>query len=58
MIRTLDPLVGAIQKAVKRFTIYPKTHYVTPKERIDDTLDAIKDELQTRQQSLSHKINY
>lgn len=47
-LERFDPLTGAIQKAVKRFTIYPKTHYVTPKERIDDTLDAIKDELQTR----------
>ena len=47
-LERFDPLTGAIQKAVKRFTIYPKTHYVTPKERIDDTLGAIKDELQTR----------
>lgn len=47
-LERFDPLTGAILKPVKRFTIYPKTHYVTPKERIDDTLDAIKDELQKR----------
>ena len=47
-LERFDPLTGAIIKPVKRFTIYPKTHYVTPKERVDDTLEAIKDELQQR----------
>lgn len=47
-LERFDPLTGSIQKVVKRFTIYPKTHYVTPKERVDETLGHIKDELQVR----------
>lgn len=48
LLERFDPLTGVVLKSVKRFTIYPKTHYVTPKERIDDTLEAIKTELQER----------
>ena len=47
-LERFDPLTGQIITAVKRFTIYPKTHYVTPKEQVDATLAQVKDELQHR----------
>ena len=43
-----DPLTGQIHKKVNRFTIYPKTHYVTPKEIMDDASIKIKEELKER----------
>lgn len=43
-----DPLTGEITQTVPRVTIYPKTHYVTPREKVLGTLDAIKVELQDR----------
>ncbi len=43
-----DPLTGEVLKKVPRFTIYPKTHYVTPRETILDAVDQIKEELRDR----------
>jgi excinuclease ABC subunit B len=43
-----DPLTGIILKQVPRFTIYPKTHYATPRQRILDTIEHIKVELKER----------
>ncbi|MBT3549174.1 MAG: excinuclease ABC subunit UvrB [Gammaproteobacteria bacterium] len=43
-----DPLTGQIYKKVNRFTVYPKTHYVTPKEIMDDASIKIKEELKER----------
>lgn len=43
-----DPLTGQIQHNVPRFTIYPKTHYVTPRERILEAMEQIKTELAQR----------
>lgn len=40
-----DPLTGQIEQSVARFTIYPKTHYVTPRERILQAMEEIKVEL-------------
>ena len=36
-----DPLTGTSFGAVPRFTVYPKTHYVTPRERILDAIEKI-----------------
>lgn len=47
-----DPLTGAIGNELPRFTIFPKTHYVTPRETIVNTIDAIKDELYHRVKEL------
>jgi len=44
----LDPLTGKIQQKIPRFTIYPSSHYVTPREKVLEALDAIKNELRTR----------
>ena len=43
-----DPLTGAIQRRVPRLTIYPKTHYVTPKDTIRAAVDQIRQELGPR----------
>lgn len=47
-----DPLTGAIEKHIVRATIYPKTHYVTPREKILDAIEKIKDELRDRRKHL------
>mgnify|MGYP001392904652 CR=1 FL=1 len=43
-----DPLTGVHIKKLDQFTFYPKTHYVTPKEKVDKTIDLIKAELKQR----------
>ena len=43
-----DPLTGEVINRVPRFTVFPKTHYVTPRERILGVLDEIRDELRDR----------
>ncbi len=43
-----DPLTGEVLKDVPRLTIYPKTHYVTPRDRLLSAMDQIKDELKAR----------
>ena len=40
-----DPLTGEVIRRVPRATIFPKSHYVTPRETIDNALDQIRDEL-------------
>lgn len=47
-ISIFDPLTGKIIDRVPRITIYPKTHYVTPRQKILDAIDYIKEELKTR----------
>lgn len=47
-IARFDPLTGEILQKLPRITIFPKTHYVTPRERILHTIDLAKDELQLR----------
>ena len=44
----VDPLTGELINEVPRATIHPKTHYVTPKETILDSLSDIKQELKER----------
>ena len=43
-----DPLTGETDERVTRFTIYPKSHYVTPRETVLDAIDEIEDELTHR----------
>ncbi len=51
-ISLFDPLTGAVEKIVARYTIYPKTHYVTPREKILDAIEHIKEELRERREIL------
>jgi excinuclease ABC subunit B len=43
-----DPLTGEIMRKVPRLTVYPSTHYVTPKERVHQAVEEIRDELRSR----------
>ncbi len=43
-----DPLTGETNENLTRFTIYPKSHYVTPREKILEAVDQIGDELKDR----------
>jgi excinuclease ABC subunit B len=43
-----DPLTGEVLRKVPRLTVYPSTHYVTPKERVHKAVDEIRDELRSR----------
>jgi excinuclease ABC subunit B len=43
-----DPLTGAIARKIPRFTIYPGTHYVTPRERVVGAVDQVRDDLRLR----------
>ncbi|WP_028388766.1 excinuclease ABC subunit UvrB [Legionella fairfieldensis] len=47
-IARFDPLTGEVLQRLPRITIFPKTHYVTPRERILQTIDWVKEELQHR----------
>ncbi|MDM5063260.1 excinuclease ABC subunit UvrB [Aeromonas salmonicida] len=47
-----DPLTGAIEQTVVRYTIYPKTHYATPRETILGAIEYIKVELKSRREQL------
>ena len=47
-----DPLTGHVESTVPRYTIYPKTHYVTPRERIVQAMEEIKLELAERRKVL------
>ncbi|NCP64904.1 MAG: excinuclease ABC subunit UvrB [Paraglaciecola sp.] len=51
-ISIFDPLTGAVEKTVARTTVFPKTHYVTPREKILDAIEKIKVELQERKTQL------
>jgi len=47
-----DPLTGEVTQRLARYTIYPKTHYVTPREKLLAAVDSIKIELVDRLEQL------
>ena len=47
-----DPLTGEVLQRLSRLTVYPKSHYVTPRETLVDALDHIKAELHERLEQL------
>ncbi len=47
-----DPLTGEIISPVARYTVYPKTHYVTPRQTLLQAVDAIRGELHERLEEL------
>ena len=47
-IAYFDPLTGEVQRRVPRFTVFPKTHYVTPREKLLEACEHIKVELKDR----------
>ena len=53
-----DPLTGEVISRVARYTVFPKTHYVTPREKILEAIDHIKVDLKLRLDELrdAHKL--
>ncbi|TMX76339.1 excinuclease ABC subunit UvrB [Vibrio parahaemolyticus] len=52
-ISVFDPLTGVVkQRDLPRYTVYPKTHYVTPRDRILEAIESIKVELEVRKKQL------
>ena len=47
-IRYVDPTTGEILQSLDAINIYPAKHFVTPKERLDEAIKAIRDELRQR----------
>ena len=47
-LQLLDPLTGRIRQKIPRFTVYPSSHYVTPRDRVLAAIDTIKAELRER----------
>jgi len=43
-----DPLTGEVRRKVPRYTVFPKTHYATPREVVLNAVEQIKDELRDR----------
>ncbi|MEW8287340.1 MAG: excinuclease ABC subunit UvrB [Candidatus Thiodiazotropha endolucinida] len=51
-LSVFDPLTGEIKRKVPRYSVYPKSHYVTPRETLLQAVDQIKLELQQRLKQL------
>ncbi len=47
-LQLFDPLTGRIRQKIPRFTVYPSSHYVTPREKVVEAIVTIKDELRMR----------
>jgi len=47
-LQLFDPLTGKIRQKIPRFTVYPSSHYVTPRDRVLAAVDTIKQELRER----------
>jgi excinuclease ABC subunit B len=47
-LQLLDPLTGRIRQKIPRFTVYPSSHYVTPRDRVVAAVETIKEELRSR----------
>ena len=54
-LSTFDPLTGEVINRVPRYTVFPKTHYVTPRERIIGVIDEVKQELRERLAHLTER---
>src|SRR3546814_18112481 len=47
-LEMFDPLTGKIKQKVPRFTVFPSSHYVTPRETVLRAMETIKEELRER----------
>lgn len=52
-ISAFDPLTGEVLHKLPRFTFYPKTHYATPREKLLEAIEFIKEELKERLEYLN-----
>jgi excinuclease ABC subunit B len=53
-IRWFDPLTGKLVRKVPRVTIYPKSHYVTPRDNLERAVGTIKNELKSQLEFLKN----
>ncbi|WP_165671281.1 excinuclease ABC subunit UvrB [Metapseudomonas otitidis] len=51
-LSAFDPLTGEVIRKLPRFTFYPKSHYVTPRETLLEAVEKIKEELKERLEQL------
>ncbi|MBT4606523.1 MAG: excinuclease ABC subunit UvrB, partial [Thiotrichales bacterium] len=54
-ISRFDPLTGDVSDQLPRITIFPKSHYVTPRQKILDAIEQIKEELKERLEQLRER---
>ena len=47
-IQLFDPLTGRVRQKIPRFTLYPSSHYVTPRQNVVRAIETIKQELKER----------
>jgi excinuclease ABC subunit B len=47
-LQLFDPLTGRVKQKIPRFTVYPSSHYVTPRDTVMRAIETIKDELRER----------
>ncbi|MBU9271008.1 excinuclease ABC subunit UvrB [Burkholderia gladioli] len=47
-LQLFDPLTGRVRQKIVRFTVYPSSHYVTPRDTVMRAVETIKDELRER----------
>ncbi|OPF63703.1 excinuclease ABC subunit UvrB [Hydrogenophaga sp. H7] len=47
-LQLFDPLTGKVRQKIPRFTVYPSSHYVTPREQVLSAVETIKEELRER----------
>lgn len=51
-LQLFDPLTGRIRQSIPRFTVYPSSHYVTPRDKVLAAVETIKQELRERSKQL------
>ncbi len=51
-LQLFDPLTGRVKQKIPRFTVYPSSHYVTPREQVLMAVESIKAELAQRLKEL------
>ncbi|MEY2684515.1 MAG: UvrABC system protein [Pseudomonadota bacterium] len=51
-LQLFDPLTGQVRQKIPRFTVYPSSHYVTPREQVLAAVETIKQELSDRLKEL------
>ena len=54
-LQLFDPLTGKVRQKIQRFTFYPGSHYVTPRETVLRAIETIKDELRDRLEWFQHE---
>ncbi len=51
-LQLFDPLTGRVRQKIPRFTVFPSSHYVTPREQVLNAVESIKAELEQRLKEL------